>query len=65
MTKFTTYLGFVMSVIFFVLGLYFLRYEIHLFAGEPSYTHYLVGIILVVYGIFRFYRAFKQLKSLS
>ena len=62
MTKAFSYLGLVMSVIFMIVGLIFPFYP-------PPYLRLsglqntLMGIILVVYGGFRFYRAYTNLKK--
>ncbi len=64
--KFTTILGFVMSLVFVTMGVLFLIYKIKLFSlTEPEYVSYLMGGILIVYGFFRFYRAYTQYQELK
>ncbi|MEM6631720.1 MAG: hypothetical protein AAF694_18730 [Bacteroidota bacterium] len=62
MTKAFSYLGLVMSLIFIIVGLAFPFYP------PPALKltglqNTLLGIILVVYGGFRFYRAYTTLKK--
>lgn len=50
-----------MSVLFVVLGVLIAIEPSGLFASLPGYTHYFFSFILILYGIFRFYRAYKVL----
>lgn len=55
----------VMSLFFIFMGLIFpfRRPPIFSEAGTPDYVFYLIGAVLLTYGIFRFWRAYKILKD--
>lgn len=52
-----------MGVVFFLIGLYFLLYEIldiGIFPGKPSYSDKIIGVFFLAYGCWRIYRGYKK-----
>lgn len=56
-------MDYVMGLLFFCIGLYFLTYRelgINIFRREPSSLDYLIGGLFVAYGTWRMYRGYKK-----
>jgi hypothetical protein len=52
-----------MGAVFFLIGLYFLLYEvldISIFPRKPSVMDKLIGILFIAYGSWRIYRGYKK-----
>ena len=52
-----------MGAVFFLIGLYFLLYEvldISIFPRKPSAMDKLIGILFIAYGSWRIYRGYKK-----
>lgn len=56
--------NYVMGILFFLLGVFFLLYEsfgiTDLMGRKPSGLDKLIGILFIVYGIWRIYRGYKK-----
>jgi hypothetical protein len=65
MSRAVAYFSLVMSLFFIFMGLIFpfRRPPIFAASGAPDYVYYLIGAVLLAYGIFRFWRAYKMLKE--
>ncbi len=65
MQRFVGMLGLVMSIFFvgFGVAIMIIRPETNLFKDAPAWYHVLIGMLLVAYGIFRFWRSYKTLKE--
>jgi hypothetical protein len=63
MTKPVAILSMVMSLLFMFLGVLIPLRPHGIFSGLPRYMHFLIGFVLIIYGIFRFYRAYNMLKK--
>ena len=65
MSRAVAYFSMVMSLFFIFMGLIFPFYRPQIFAGSgtPDYVFYLIGAVLLAYGIFRFWRAYKLLTN--
>ena len=59
------YLGFVMGVIFISFGIAIVVNPPEIFAQSPDWQKYGVGVLIVVYGSMRLWRAKGQLKQLE
>lgn len=53
-------LGLVVPVCYIGMGIYVMIEQIFIVKIQPPLLAYSLGIILVAYGLFRLYRAFKQ-----
>ena len=57
-------MDYVMGVIFFLIGLYFLFYQMlgikMIMDREPSNIDYVIGGLFVLYGSWRIYRGYKK-----
>lgn len=63
MSKFVAFLGIGMSVFFVIMGVVIPLYPPSMLSHLPSWQLTLIGFILIMYGIFRFTRAYKLLKK--
>lgn len=62
MQKAFAYSSIIMSIVFIVMGGLIAFYPDGLYLGLDQNYRYIIAFILLVYGIFRFYRAYKVLK---
>lgn len=56
-------MDYVMGLVFFAIGLYFLTYAklgINIFPRKPSPVDYFIGALFIVYGGWRIYRGYKK-----
>jgi hypothetical protein len=63
MAKFLLYLKFVMSLVFIGTGILLPLRPPALFAGNPVFVNYVMGFILISYGLLRFWRAYQESKA--
>lgn len=63
MNKPVAFFSMVMSALFVALGIMIPLRPRGMFASLPQYTLILMGILLVAYGIFRFFRAYKMINK--
>jgi threonine/homoserine/homoserine lactone efflux protein len=62
-TRMRSIVDYVMGLLFFCFGIYFLTYAklgINIFRREPSSIDYLIGGLFVAYGVWRAYRGYKK-----
>lgn len=59
--KLLRFFGVIMAIFYVVMGLVFLYFP--WFGNLPTYTRIAVAILLLTYGVFRFVRLIKQLKT--
>ena len=62
MDKAFAYSGLVMSLIFIIFGVVIPFNPPAILQGWNSWNLWLLGFVLILYGVFRFWRAFKTLK---
>lgn len=62
MEKFTAYLGLFMGALFVFMGVFIPVNPPPALAGLGTVYRVLLGVLLVAYGIFRLYRAYKIVK---
>ncbi len=62
MNKAFAYTSLIMSIVFVVMGGLVSFHPQGMYLGLSQNQRYIIGFILLVYGIFRFYRAYKVLK---
>lgn len=63
MAKFLLYLKFFMSFVFIGMGILIPLRPPALFAGNPEFLNYVMGFILICYGLLRFWRAYQEIKA--
>lgn len=56
------YIGLLVPFLYIIMGVYVMIEKIFIVKIEPIYA-YSLGLILVLYGLFRIYRVFKHLKK--
>jgi uncharacterized membrane protein HdeD (DUF308 family) len=52
----------IMALVYVAFGFYFISYP-RLFASLPASTNIIIGILLVFYGLFRGFRAYKSFQK--
>jgi uncharacterized membrane protein HdeD (DUF308 family) len=58
-SKILLFLNAIMALVYAAFGIYFIIYP-RLIASLPPSTNAVIGILLVFYGVFRGYRAYKS-----
>lgn len=62
-TRMRSIMDYIMGILFFLIGLYFLTYQVLGFSildRKPSVLDYLIGGLFVIYGSWRIYRGYKK-----
>lgn len=63
MNRPVAFFSMVMSIVFIALGIIIPIRPRGMFQSLPQYTLILMGLLLIAYGIFRFYRAYKMINK--